>query len=204
MKKDQLKVFIIACLVVTLCAFSYATYAFYQTSFSGTATGTLAAAWDFNFLGKDSGEYQSLKGSSQFINLGKSCTNCVDEKLQPGSYGEFSIKVDASTSSVKTKAVVTMFNLRMGGQTELPAGLEFYLVNGTNEDKLSNSALTGADGVALYDNSATPWAGDADKTAEKVVKWIWVYGTGNDNDFQGKDITFSLKAVAEQVAEEVS
>ena len=34
MKKDQLKVFIVACLVVTVCAFGYATYAFFQTTYT--------------------------------------------------------------------------------------------------------------------------------------------------------------------------
>ena len=76
MKKDQLKVFIVACLVITVCAFGYVTYAFYQSQFSGTAGATLAAKWDFDFLGKDAGEFKSLKGGTYTINLGNSCTNC--------------------------------------------------------------------------------------------------------------------------------
>ena len=56
MKKDQLKILIVACLIVAVCGFAYATYAFFQTTFTGTATATLAAEWSFDFLGKDSGE----------------------------------------------------------------------------------------------------------------------------------------------------
>lgn len=206
MKKDQLKVFIVACLVVTLCTFGYATYAFYQSTFTGTATGTLAAKWEFDFLGKDTGEFQSLKGATHKLDLGKSCTNCVqvgdDVKLQPGSNGTFSIKVDASTSKVKTTAKVVMYGLTMGDSTALPSGLKFYLVNDGTDTLLNNESLTSTDGVALFDNATSAWAADAEvKTAEKTVKWVWDYSAGNDNAFSGKNISFNLKAVAEQVAE---
>ncbi len=130
MKKDQLKVFIVACLVITVCAFGYVTYAFYQSQFSGTAGATLAAKWDFDFLGKDAGEFQSLKGGTYTINLGNSCTNCANTgteetpvyKLQPGSKGKFSVKVNASTSKVKTTAKVTMYSLSKAGSYTFPTG----------------------------------------------------------------------------------
>lgn len=206
MKKEQLKVFIVACLVVTLCAFGYATYAFYQSTFTGTATGTLAAKWDFDFLGKDTGEFHSLKGATYKLDLGKSCTNCVtvgdDVKLQPGSTGTFSIKVDASTSKVKTTAKVVMYGLTMGDATSFPTGLKFYLVDGGTNTELTIANLASSDGVALFDNASNAWeAATESKTAEKTVKWEWLYNGGNDNAFSGKNISFNLKAVAEQVAE---
>lgn len=206
MKKDQLKVFIVACLIVTVCAFGYATYAFYQSTFTGTATGTLSAKWDFDFLGKDTGDFQSLKGATYKLDLGKSCTNCVtvgdNAKIQPGSTGTFSIKVDASTSKVKTTAKVTMYGLTMGEGTTFPTGLKFYLVDGGIETPLSVASLATSDGVALFDNAESAWTAETDaKTAEKTVKWAWEYAAGNDNAYSGKDISFSLKAVAEQVAE---
>lgn len=207
MKKDQLKVFIVACLIVTVCAFGYATYAFYQSTFTGTASGTLAAKWDFDFLGKDTGEFNSLKGTTYKLDLGKSCKNCVtvgkDVKLQPGSTGTFSIKVDASTSKVKTTAKVSMYGLTMGGGTSFPSGLKFYLVeDGGTETILAVDRLATTDGVALFDNTKNAWAAEtASKTAEKSVRWAWEYDTGNDNEFSGKNISFNLKAVAEQVAE---
>lgn len=206
MKKDQLKVFIVACLIVTVCAFGYATYAFYQSTFTGTASGTLAAKWDFDFLGKDTGEFNSLKGTTYKLDLGKSCTNCVtvgnDVKLQPGSTGTFSIKVDASTSKVKTTAKVIMYGLTMGEGTSFPSGLKFYLVNDGFDTQLSVENLATTDGVALFDNTSSAWSAETEsKTAEKKVKWAWEYGLGNDNEFSGKNISFNLKAVAEQVAE---
>lgn len=209
MKKDQLKVFIVACLVITVCAFGYVTYAFYQSQFSGTAGATLAAKWNFDFLGKDAGEFQSLKGGTYTINLGNSCTNCANTgteeapvyKLQPGSKGRFSVKVNASTSKVKTTAKVTMYSLSMGGSDTFPTGLKFYVVDGDKKTELSLDSLKTANGAVVFDNTTTPWeAATEDKTAEKVVEWEWLYASANDNAFQGKDVTFSLKAVAEQVA----
>lgn len=211
MKKDQLKVFIVACLVITVCAFGYVSYAFYQSQFSGTATGTLAAKWEFDFLGKDAeeGTFQSLKGTSYTIDLSKSCKNCVSTgsgenvvyKLQPGSTGKFSVKVDASSSAVKTHAKIVMNNLTMGGTADLPTGLKFYVINGDQKVELAKEALVTAEGASIFDNSATPWAADtAGKTAEKTIEWEWTYATGNDNKYNGKTVTFGLKAVAEQVA----
>lgn len=212
MKKSQLRVFIVACLIVAVCAFGYATYAFYQTSFTGTATGTLAAKWEFDFLGveDDSEEFQSLKGTNYTLDLGKSCVNCVSTsdgsntvyKLQPGSKGEFSIKVDASSSKVKTASKVTMYGLTMGGSTTFPTGLKFYVNNGGSRTELSLQNLSGADGVDIFDNYSSPWSAETStKTAEKTIEWEWLYSSANDNAFAGKDISFSLKALAEQVVE---
>lgn len=210
MKKNQLKVFIVACLIITVCAFGYVTYAFYQSQFSGTASATLTAKWDFDFLGKDDGDFQSLKGGTYTINLGDSCTNCVNTgsdqtpvyKLQPGSKGKFFIKVDASSSKVKTTAKVTMYSLSMGGSDTFPTGLKFYVVNGDNRTELSLESLKTANGAVIFDNSTSPWtAAVTEKSAEKTVEWEWLYASSNDNAFQGKDVTFSLKAVAEQVVE---
>lgn len=204
MKKDQLKVLIVACLIVAVCGFAYATYAFFQTTFTGTATATLAAEWSFDFLGKDAGEYQSLKGSTYTIDLAKSCTNCVDvtvdgvptKKLQPGSQGSFMVKVDATSSTVKTSANVVMYNLTVGGNSTIPAGLRFYVIDNSIEKTLTTESLTG-DGASIYSGS---WEADtADKSGEQTVYWAWDYATANDNAFQGKTINFALKAEAEQV-----
>lgn len=209
MKKDQLRIFIVACLVVTLCAFGYATYAFYQTSFSGEASATFAE-WNFDFLAKDSGEFQSLKGASYTLDLGKSCTNCVNTgdtenpvyKIQPGSTGKFMIKVDASSSEVKTISKVTMYDLQMGGNTNFPKGLKFYVNDGGTKTELSVASLATAQGVAVFDNSSSAWEADtADKSVERTIEWEWLYASDNDNAYSGKDISFSLKAVAEQVIE---
>lgn len=204
MKKDQLKVLIVACLIVAVCGFAYATYAFFQTTFTGTATATLAAEWSFDFLGKDAGEYQSLKGSTYTIDLAKSCTNCVDvtvdgvptKKLQPGSQGSFMVKVDATSSTVKTSANVVMYNLTVGGNSTIPAGLRFYVIDNSIEKTLTTESLTG-DGASIYSGS---WEADtADKSGEQTVYWAWDYAAANDNAFQGKTINFALKAEAEQV-----
>lgn len=206
MKKDQLKVLIVACLIVTVCGFAYATYAFFQTTFTGTAKSTLAAEWSFDFLGNDTGEYQSLRGTAYTIDLAKSCTNCVDvtvgenttKKIQPGSQGSFKVKVDAKSSSVKTKSSIVMYNLAVDGSSTIPAGLRFYVLENAVEKTLATDTLTGV-GVTIYSNS---WeASTADKTGEQTVYWVWDYTNTNDNAFQGKTINFALKAQAEQVIE---
>lgn len=203
MKKDQLKILIVACLIVAVCGFAYATYAFFQTTFTGTATATLAAEWSFDFLGKDSGAYQSLKGATYTIDLAKSCTNCADvtvggnttKKLQPGSQGSFMVKVDASSSTVKTNANVVMYNLTVGDNKTIPAGLRFYVLDGSDERTLTTSSLTDT-GASIYSNT---WEADAaDKTGEQTVYWAWDYAAANDNAFQGQTINFALKAEAEQ------
>ena len=155
-------------------------------------------------MGKDAGEYQALKGSTYTIDLAKSCTNCVDvtvdgvptKKLQPGSQGSFMVKVDATSSTVKTSANVVMYNLTVGGNSSLPAGLRFYVLENSTEKTLATDSLTGS-GATIYSNS---WEASAsDKTGEQTVYWVWDYATANDNAFQGKTINFALKAEAAQV-----
>ena len=207
MKKDQLKVFIVASLVIAVCAFGYATYAFFQTTYTGTASGTLAASWDFDFLGKPVGneeDYQSLVGSTHVIDLAKSCTKCVTGKdgvvkLQPGSEGNFSIKVDAKDSSVKTNAVVTMSGLTIAGAsgTDFP-DITFYYVDDKDATQHPLTVANLKTGAEIYNKT---W--DADITAKNgvsTVYWKWNYDTANDNKFAGKTITFALKAEAKQEA----
>lgn len=205
MKKDQLKVLIVASLVVAVCGFVYATYAFFQTTFTGTANATLAQ-WSFDFYGKDLTNFESLKGTSYVIDLANTCTNCVDvrvdsnttKKLQPGSQGSFKVKVDASTSTVKTSANVVMYNLTVDGGSALPAGLRFYVLENSTERTITNESLT-ASGATIYSNT---WNADVpDKSGEQTVYWAWDYTTANDNAFQGKTINFALKAEAAQVIE---
>ena len=205
MKKDQLKVFIVASLVIAVCAFGYATYAFFQTTYTGTASGTLAASWDFDFLGKpvgDAEDYQTLVGSTHVIDLAKSCTKCVTGKdgvvkLQPGSEGNFSIKVDAKDSSVATSAVVTMSSLAIAGETGFP-DISFYYVDDKSAAQHQLTVDNLKAGAEIYNNT---WAADdAEKNGVSTVYWKWNYDTANDNKFAGKTITFALKAEAKQGA----
>lgn len=205
MKKDQLKVFIVASLVIAVCAFGYATYAFFQTTYTGTASGTLAASWDFDFLGKpvgDGEDYQTLVGSTHVIDLAKSCTKCVTGKdgvvkLQPGSEGNFSIKVDAKDSSVATSAVVTMSSLTIAGEADFPA-ITFYYVDDKSDEQHQLTVANLKTGAEIYNNT---WAADVDaKNGVSTVYWKWNYDTANDNKFAGKTITFALKAEATQQA----
>lgn len=197
MKKDQLKVFIVACLVVTVCAFGYATYAFFQTTYTAKVTGTLTASWTFDFLGANKGDavdgLTSFKGTEPYrVDLAQSCTKgcanlgTADAKLAPGSKGSFTLKVDASTSTVATEAAITMYGL-----TNAPAGLVFKV----GETTLDGTALTGSGAeVAKFDWTAD----DAAKTNSVTVNWEWPYGATADNSAQGKTVTFNLKAVATQ------
>ena len=146
-------------------------------------------------------------GTAYTIDLAKSCTNCADvtvegnttKKLQPGSQGSFMVKVDASSSSVKTNANVVMYNLTVGGNSTIPAGLRFYVLDGASERTLTTSSLTTGSGVSIYSNT---WEADAaNKTGEQTVYWAWDYAAANDNAFQGKTINFALKAEAEQATE---
>lgn len=197
MKKDQLKVFIVACLVVTVCAFGYATYAFFQTTYTAKVSGTLTASWTFDFLGADKGApvdgFTSFKDTDPYrVDLAKSCTEgCAnlgtdDAKLAPGSKGSFTLKVDASSSSVATDASITMYGL-----TNAPSGLIFKV----GEKTLETAELTGSGAeVASYN-----WAADTNpKTNAVTVNWEWPYGSTIDNAYAGKTITFNLKAVATQ------
>ena len=197
MKKDQLKVFIVACLIVTVCAFGYATYAFFQTTYTAKVSGTLTASWTFDFLGADKGDavdgLTSFKDTTPYrVDLAKSCTEgCANlgtenAKLAPGSKGSFTLKVDASSSSVATDASITMYNL-----TNAPSGLIFKV----GEKTLETAELTGAGAeVASYN-----WAADTNpKTNAVTVNWEWPYGSTIDNAYAGKTITFNLKAVATQ------
>lgn len=196
MKKSQLRIFAIVCLVIAGITFSYATFAYFQTAFSGQVTATIAN-WSFAFT-RDSAHEQSFSQASNYIDLATTCVNCDDGKIKPGSSGSFNVYVDASSSTVDADCIIQMYNLRSTAPGNgIPAGLHFYNEDGT--DEISSTNLVSATASAANIIATYSWtAVTANKSATKTVYWEWDYNTANDNAYQGATVTFSLSATATQ------
>ncbi len=105
-KKQKTKMIMGIAMMIFAVAIAGGTYAFYQTTISGTVSGTILA-WDCNNGSDGSGT----------INLGD---------LKPGSSGQFTLK--AYSTNFKVDLV---FKLNTG--TNVPSNLKFYKAkSGTN------------------------------------------------------------------------
>lgn len=202
MKKDKLKLFIVVCLLLAIMAFGYASYAYFVTRVSGNV-GAMIAGWNFSFtkMTNVDGEMvpQSLEGSTYYIDLAETCTNCTGGKINPGSSGEFTVYVDAGSSNTETESTIRMFNLGIDGMDTLPSGLQFCSDENCSS-VYSKDELSTSDGVLIGEFL---WASDEEKKANTTVYWKWDFDAGYDNDYQGKEIKFSMVASASQVVHEV-
>lgn len=201
MKKNKLKVFIVICLLLTVISFGYASYAYFVTKISGSA-GAMIAGWNFSFtkMTNVDGTFvpESLEGSTYYIDLADTCTNCVGGKITPGSNGEFTVYVDAGSSNTETESSIRMFNLGIDGMENLPEGLQFCLDENCSNTYNKNN-LSSSEGVVIGEFL---WMSDEAKKGNATVYWNWNYDTGYDNEYQGKEIRFSMVASASQVVHE--
>lgn len=165
-------VLIVLLLLVTIASLILATFAWarYTTIEVGGATAT-AAKWDVEFE----------KGTSIFT---QQFTHVVDNKLAPGTYGQFDMKINSEKTETAFDYQISMSKLK-----NKPTNLHFYKARtGTSVDDYSYSDEITFDTDATVSDIATAiyghvdLAGDTDNKVAAVDKtltiyWKWDYQT---------------------------
>lgn len=152
-KKNKSKLIAGIAMMVFAIALSAGTYAFYQSTINGTASGTIVA-WECKAGG----------GASTFtLDLGN---------LKPGITK--TIPVDLSVKNFKAK-----FDIKLSGATNLPSAINFYTV-GTNQSAANCLSKTGtATETCNLASTSTTLDATATGTATGTVNLYMVWPKGS-------------------------
>ena len=191
MNKKKIILTLAVLLVIGLSFIGGQTYSKYITEVKGEGVAKVAS-WNF----KVNGESESLK---QVINLQSTVNNetLVNNKIAPGTKGNFVIRLDATGAEVGVK-----YDIKITNQNSKPTNLKFV-----NNGKTYNDI-----GQLLQEASGTINANDPSKIKEIKVDWEWPYEIGetstlisqNDNidtkeGMSGLDYTFEINVIGTQV-----
>lgn len=167
MTKKKKALYIVAILAIALLAFIGGhAYAKYITEVKGEGIAEVAT-WSFKVNGE--------KEQVQTINLISTCNDetLVNNKIAPGTSGDFNIVVDATGSDVGIN-----YNITFNNETNKPENLKF-----TYEDVEYNSIEELQNNLSGIIN-----ANDEDKTRTLNIKWEWKYETGlNETEIANND-----------------
>lgn len=165
--KKKKALYIVAILAIALLAFIGGhAYAKYITEVKGEGIAEVAT-WSFKVNGE--------KEQVQTINLISTCNDetLVNNKIAPGTSGDFNIVVDATGSDVGIN-----YNITFNNETNKPENLKF-----TYEDVEYNSIEELQNNLSGIIN-----ANDEDKTRTLNIKWEWKYETGlNETEIANND-----------------
>lgn len=155
-KKKKIVLVIIALITIILAFIGGSAYAKYKSSVTGHGTAQIAS-WSFKVNDKeDKIQTISLKSTANNETL-------VNNKIAPGTQGNFQIKLDASNSDVGIDYVIKFEN-----ETQKPQHLKFiYEGNTFNSITELGQALSG-----------TINANTENKTKVLDIEWRWDYETG--------------------------
>lgn len=171
MKEKKIYLFIILGMAVSLLGIAGASYSLYKSSPRGKTVGAIAN-WNFKVNG----------ASSTFaINLAVGAKNTVDGKLAPGSYGSFTMNLDATGTDTDVNYQITFKNVK--GK---PNNMKFYL----DKDYTTEINL---DGGTIKDTIAF----GEDMRKNVTIYWNWD-NTTKDNVYQGSTISFDIIIVGSQ------
>ena len=195
MTKKKKALLILGILLVMLLAFiGGQAYAKYVSSIRGEGIAEIAT-WDFKVNGQ--------KEQVEQINLVSTCNNetLVNNKIAPGTSGEFKIIVDATGSEVGIN-----YNITFTEEENKPQNLKF-IYDGVKYDSIKE----------LENNlSGIINANEPNKSKTINIQWEWEYETGkteeeiNANDIldtkdaeQIKNYTFDVIVTGTQVKPQV-
>lgn len=161
MKKSKKIVLIcIAIIAIVLSFIGGHAYAKYMSRVSGKGTAEIAS-WSFKVNENDE-KMQNISLKSTINN-----ENLIDNKIAPGTEGNFQIKIDATGSDVGIN-----YNVKFENETQKPTNLKF-----TYNGKTYNSITE-----LEEDLSGTINANDENKTKTLSINWNWEYETGNTTE----------------------
>lgn len=159
MNKRKRTMLIVAIILIIAVSFlGGQTFAKYVSQVRGEGVAEIAT-WNFKVNGQ--------KEQVQQINLASTYNNetLVDNKLAPGTTGNFKIVVDGTGSDVGID-----YNITFANESTKPENIKF-IYNDVQYNSISEL------GNAM---SGTINANDENKERTLEVEWIWNYETGND------------------------
>ena len=190
-KSKKIVLLVIAIVAITLLFVGGRAYAKYMARVTGKGTADIAA-WSFK-VNENEEKLQTISLKSTINN-----SSLVNNKIAPGTEGEFQIKLDATGSEVGINYVIKFEN-----ESQKPTNLKF-----TYDGKTYNSLKN-----LQQDLTGTINANDENKVKAITVGWNWKYETGNtaqeiaSNDLidtqdakQMSNYTFDIIVTGTQVA----
>lgn len=166
-KSKKIVLLVIAIVAITLLFVGGRAYAKYMARVTGQGTADIAA-WSFK-VNENEEKLQTISLKSTINN-----SSLVNNKIAPGTEGEFQIKLDATGSEVGINYVIKFEN-----ESQKPTNLKF-----TYDGKTYNSLKN-----LQQDLTGTINANDENKVKAITVGWNWKYETGNTaQDIESNDL----------------
>lgn len=156
-KSKKIVLLVIAIVAITLLFVGGRAYAKYMARVTGQGTADIAA-WSFK-VNENEEKLQTISLKSTINN-----SSLVNNKIAPGTEGEFQIKLDATGSEVGINYVIKFEN-----ESQKPTNLKFTY-GGKTYNSLKN---------LQQDLTGTINANDENKVKAITVGWNWKYETGN-------------------------
>ena len=166
-KKKKILLVAIILLMMLLSFIGGKTFSKYVSQIQGAGTAEIAN-WIFKVNGKED--------IVQSVNLVSTYNNetLINNKIAPGTSGNFNIVVDATGSEVGVDYTINFLN-----ESEKPQNLVFI----HNEQKYTNLQELGEDLSGTID------ANDENKTRTITIYWEWQYEVGeNQNEIHQNDM----------------
>lgn len=174
MKKS--KKIVLLCIAIVAVILSFVgghAYAKYMSRVSGKGTAEIAS-WSFK-VNENSEKMQTISLKSTINNK-----TLVNNKIAPGTEGNFQIKLDATGSDVGIN-----YNIKFENETKKPTNLKF-IYNGKTYNSITelSEALNGV----INTN-------DENKVKTLSINWSWKYETGSTaNEISANDIIDTQEA----------
>lgn len=159
-KKKKIIFSIIILLVIIISFIGGQVYSKYVSRVKGEGIAEVAT-WRFKVNGQEE--------QVQTINLKSTCNNqtLVNNKIAPGTSGNFDIIIDASDSDVGID-----YQINFSNEKNKPKNLKFIY------DNVEYNSITQLTNIL----SGTIDASEPNKSKNFNIKWEWEYETGNTND----------------------
>lgn len=156
-KSKKIVLLIITIIAILLSFLGGQAYAKYMSKVTGQGTADIAS-WSFK-VNENEEKLQTISLKSTINN-----STLVNNKIAPGTEGEFQIKLDATGSEVGINYVI-----KFGNESQKPTNLKF-----TYDGKTYNSLTD-----LQQDLTGTINANAEEKVKTLTVAWNWKYETGN-------------------------
>ena len=155
-KKKKIVLIVIAIIAIVLSFVGGQTFARYMSKIMGKGTANIAS-WSFK-VNENEEKLQTISLKSTMNN-----SSLVDNKIAPGTEGEFHIKLDATGLEVGINYVIKFEN-----ESPKPANLKFVY-----DGKTYNTLLDLQEDLTGVIN-----ANDENKVKDLIIGWNWKYETG--------------------------
>ena len=172
-KCKKIVLLVIAIIVLLLSFVGGQAYAKYMSRVTGQGTADIAS-WRFK-VNENEEKLQTIALKSTMNN-----TTLINNKIAPGTEGDFQIKLDATGSEVGINYVIKFEN-----ESQKPSNLKF-----TYDGKTYNSLTD-----LQQDLTGTINANDQNKVKTLTIGWNWAYVTGtSDQEIASSDIIDTKEA----------